>query len=255
LNASAAPSNLVIIGASGRMGTSLLQQLPRFAALRLHGAVVSPGSDLLGRDSGECAGTAPTGVPLTARLEAALAGAAVALDFSTAGSAAERIQRCGAAGVPLLLGTTGLGSGVTEALTEAARRIPVLVAANTSFGAAVLTDLVRQATRALGASFEVSVRDVHHRGKRDAPSGTALALGTAVQEASGTPNQIQYTSVRDGDVVGQHEVLFLGEGESLRLVHEATDRSIFARGALRAALWLVRQPPGRYQISDLFKEK
>jgi len=96
---------------------------------------------------------------------------------------------------------------------------------------------------------------VHHRGKRDAPSGTALALGTAVQEASGTPSQVQYTSVRGGDVVGQHEVLFLGDGESLRLVHEATDRSIFARGALRAALWLVRQPPGRYQISDLFKEK
>jgi len=255
LNAGAAPFNLVLIGASGRMGRSLLQQLPRFSALRLHGAVVSAGSDLLGRDSGEFAGTAPTGVPFAAPLEAALPGAAIALDFSTAASAAERIQLCASAGVPLLLGTTGLGSGVTAALTEAARRIPVLVAANTSVGAAVLTDLVRQATRALGASFEVSVRDVHHRDKRDAPSGTALALGAAIQEASAAPGQIQYTSVRDGDVVGQHEVLFLGEGESLRLSHETTDRSVFARGALRAGLWLVRQAPGRYQISDLFKEK
>ena len=255
MNASTAPFNLVIIGASGRIGRSLLQQLPRFPALRLHGAVVSPGSGLLGRDSGEFAGLAPTGVPFTAALEAALPGAAIALDFSTAASAAERIQLCAVAGVPLLLGTTGLGSGVSAGLAEAARRIPVLVAANTSLGAAVLMDLVRLATAALGASFHVTIRDLHHRDKRDAPSGTALALGAAIQEASGTPGQIQYTSVRDGDVVGQHEVLFLGEGERLRLVHEATDRSIFARGALQAGLWLVRQAPGRYQISDLFQEK
>ena len=255
MNAGTAPFNLVIVGASGRMGRSLLQQLPRFPALRLHGAVVSPGSDLLGRDSGEFAGLAPTGVPFTAPLAAALPAAAIALDFSTAASAAERIQLCAAAGVPLLLGTTGLGPGVPAALTGAARRIPVLVAANTSLGAAVLIDLVRHAASALGAPFDVSIRDVHHRDKRDAPSGTALALGAAIQEASAAPGQIQYTSVRDGDVVGQHEVLFLGEGESLRLSHETTDRSVFARGALRAGLWLVRQAPGTYQISDLFKEK
>lgn len=250
-----APLNLVIIGASGRMGRSLVRQLPRFPALRLHGAVVSPGSGLLGRDSGEFAEAAPSGVPFTARLEAALAGAAIALDFSTSAGAAGRIQLCAAAGVPLLLGTTGLGSGVSAPLAEAARRIPVLVAANTSHGAAVLMDLVRHAASTMGAPFDVSIRDLHHRDKRDAPSGTALALGAAVQEASGASREIQYTSVRGGDAVGQHEVLFLGEGESLRLVHEATDRSIFARGALRAGLWLVRQAPGRYRISDLFKEK
>jgi 4-hydroxy-tetrahydrodipicolinate reductase len=255
LNAYAAPFNLVIIGASGRMGRSLIQELHRFPAFRLHAAVLSPESGLLGRDSGEVAGAPPTGVPMTSRLEAALPGAALALDFSTAAAATSRIRLCAAAGVPLLLGATGLGSGVPAVLAEAAQRIPVLVAVNTSLGAAVLMDLVRQATAALGTAFDVSVRDSHHREKRDAPSGTALALGAAVQEAGGAPRQVQYTSIRGGDVVGEHEVLFLGEGERLRLVHEATDRSVFARGALRAGLWLVRQPPGRYQISDLFQEK
>jgi len=255
LNAGTAPFDLVIIGASGRMGRSLLQQLPRFPALRLHAAVAGPESRFLGQDSGELAGLPPNGVPIAASLEAALDNAALAMDFSTAAATADRVRLCAAAGVPLLLGTTGFGPGIATVLTDAARRIPVLEAANTSLGAAVLRDLVRQAATTLGTAFDVSVRDIHHREKRDAPSGTALALGAAIQEASGTPGQIQYTSVRDGDVVGQHEVLFLGEGESLRLSHEATDRSVFARGALRAGLWLVRQAPGRYQISDLFKEK
>lgn len=255
MSAGDAAVKLVLIGAGGRMGRCLIQQLPRFPAFRLHAAVASAGSGLLGRDSGEVAGGPPTGVPITGRLEAALAGAALAVDFSTAAAAAERIQLCAAAGVPLLLGTTGLAPGVSADLAAAARRIPVLVAANTSLGAAVLIDLVRQATAALGASFDVSIRDIHHREKRDAPSGTALALGAAVQEASNGPRQVEYSSVRGGDRVGEHEVLFLGEGEGLRLAHEATDRSVFARGALRAGLWLVRQAPGRYRISDLFKEK
>jgi 4-hydroxy-tetrahydrodipicolinate reductase len=119
----------------------------------------------------------------------------------------------------------------------------------------VLGDLVRQAAGALGMGYDISVRDIHHRDKRDAPSGTALALGAAVQEGSSGPRQVDYASVRGGDVVGQHEVLFLGEGESLRLSHNATDRAVFARGALRAGLWLVRQGPGSYQISDLLPEK
>jgi 4-hydroxy-tetrahydrodipicolinate reductase len=255
VNAAAAPLKLVVIGASGRMGRSLLQQLPRFPALRLHAAVVSPESRFLGRDSGELAGLPPSGVPMTAALEAALSGAALAMDFSAAAAASGRIQLCGAAGVPLLLGTTGLGPGITGTVAEAARRIPVLVAPNTSLGAAVLGDLVRQAAGALGMGYDISVRDIHHRDKRDAPSGTALALGAAVQEGSSGPRQVDYASVRGGDVVGQHEVLFLGEGESLRLSHNATDRAVFARGALRAGLWLVRQGPGSYQISDLLPEK
>lgn len=255
MSATAAALNLVVIGASGRMGRSLIQQLPRYPALRLHAAVVSPASGLLGRDSGEVAGLPPTGVPITDRLETALPGAALAVDFSTAVAAAERIQLCATAGVPLLLGTTGLGPGIPAALTEAARCIPVLMAANTSLGAAVLRDLVRQAAATLAAGFDISIRDVHHREKRDAPSGTALTLGAAIQEASATHRPVDYTSVRGGDLIGQHEILFLGEGESLRLSHEATDRSVFARGALRAGLWLVRQAPGQYQISDLFQEK
>ena len=177
------------------------------------------------------------------------------MDFSTAAAAAERIQLCAAAGVPLLLGTTGLGPGIATVLAEAARRIAVLVAANTSLGAAVLRTSSGRPLPPWVRRYDVSVQDIHHREKRDAPSGTALALGAAVQRGDGTPRAVEYTAVRGGDLVGQHEVLFLGEGESLRLSHEATDRSVFARGALRAGLWLVRQAPGRYQISDLLKEK
>jgi 4-hydroxy-tetrahydrodipicolinate reductase len=249
------PVRVVIIGASGRMGLSLLCQLPEFPQLQLHAALVGQQSRSLGRDAGELAGIHPAGIALSTDLDSALRGAALALDFSTAAAASWRVQRCAAASVPLLLGTTGLGPELPLIVSRASERIPLLVAANTSLGAAVLQDLVRRAAAALGAGYDIQVQDTHHRHKKDAPSGTALALGQAAEEGRGRPGGVEYASVRGGDVVGEHEVQFLGEGERLRLSHAATDRAIFARGALQAGLWLVRQPPGRYQMADIFKEK
>jgi 4-hydroxy-tetrahydrodipicolinate reductase len=246
---------LVIIGASGRMGLSLLKLLPQFPGLKLHAAVAGSQSPALGRDSGELAGGARNGIAVTSDLEGALHGADVVLDFSSAEAAYRAVPLCAAAGAALLLGTTGWGPDLQPALTRAAKRIPLLVAPNTSLGAAVLLDLVRRAGAALGPGFEVRVHDRHHRAKRDAPSGTALALGQAALEGQGGAGPVGYSSIREGDVVGEHEVQFLGVGEQIHLGHIATDRAIFANGALRAALWLSRQRPGTYQMADILKEK
>ena len=247
MTARADPLGVVILGAAGRMGSSLLQLLPEFPRLRLHATV--------GRERGQLAGMGLDGVRVLADLESALQGAGLALDFSSAAAGAAHVRACAAAGVPLLLGTTGLGPEMPAILERAADRIPLLVTANTSLGVAVLQDLVRQAAAALGADFDIHIQDTHHAGKLDAPSGTALALGAAANEGCTLGQRIGYASLRGGDVVGDHEVHFLGQGERLRLGHSATDRSVFARGALRAGSWLARQAPGSYRMGDVWREK
>jgi 4-hydroxy-tetrahydrodipicolinate reductase len=252
----AAPVRVVILGAPGRMGVSLLRLLPQFPGLTLQAAVASAGNPALGLDSGELAGAAPNGVRVRADVGPALQGAGLALDFSTAAAAAAHMRACAEARVPLLLGTTGLGPDMPAVIAEAARAIPVLVTANTSLGVAVLEELVRTAATALGTVFDVHIRDSHHAAKRDAPSGTALTLGAAASAAGRIPAaRIGYSSIRGGDVVGDHEAHFLGPGERLCLSHSATDRLVFARGALQAGSWLARRPPGSYSMADVLREK
>ena len=255
MTAPSGPIPVVIIGASGRMGLSLLRLLPQFPQLRLQAAVVGDASQSLGRDTGELAGMAASGVSASTDLESALRGAALALDFSTAAAAPGQVTMCAAAGIPLLLGTTGLGPDMPSIIARASERIPLLVAANTSLGAAVLQDLVRRAAAALPTGFDIQVQDTHHRHKKDAPSGTALALGQAALEGRGGSGRVEYASLRGGDAVGEHEVQFLGDGERLRLSHVVTDRAVFAQGALQAGLWLMRQKPGTHHMADIFKEK
>jgi 4-hydroxy-tetrahydrodipicolinate reductase len=272
---------VTLIGATGRMGGALLRAAPEFPRLRITGAVASAGSAGLGKDAGELAGVGPLGLPVGGDLARALADADVALDFSSAAVARAHLAACRAAARPLLLGTTGLGPELEPELASAAREIPLLIAANASLGAAVLTALVRLAARAL-PDFDLDILDVHHRSKRDAPSGTALALAAAAREAraGGTPRrrasdgpaapgagpaasasgsrpqgEIGFAAVRSGDAVGEHTVLLAGPGEQLALTHRALDRGIFARGALAAALWLQSRPPGRYAMSDVLGVK
>jgi 4-hydroxy-tetrahydrodipicolinate reductase len=261
----------VVIGVTGRMGQALLRAAPAFAQLLITGAIASPTSLALGRDAGEVAGADRNNLAVTSDLPGALAQADVALDFSTPRATAENVRACREAGKALLVGTTGFGAEVEAVLDAAARDIPLLVAANTSIGVAVLTELVRSAARRLPSSFDIDVLDFHHRLKRDAPSGTALALGSvaaaaragsgaaktapatepATSRAGSRPaGQVEFASVRAGDLVGEHTVLFCGTGEQLSLTHRASDRAVFARGALQAALWLESQPPGRYSMSD-----
>lgn len=252
------------------MGQALVRLLPLFPAMKLTAAVGSARQAAARIDSGLQAGAAANGVLITADLSAALANADVLIDFSRAESAAENLGKAVAANVPILLGTTGFDAAAQEQLITASRRIAVLQAANTSIGVTLLADLVRRAANALGAEFNIEVIEAHHALKRDAPSGTALMLATAAAEGRGSTleatrpqaprgsgegrdaAEIGIAVVRGGDVVGEHEIQFLGPGERLVLRHSATDRSLFARGALRAAAWLAGRPAGRYHMSDVF---
>jgi 4-hydroxy-tetrahydrodipicolinate reductase len=263
---------LIVFGITGRMGQSLIRGLREGSPFRLHGAIASSVSKRLGQ---ECAADGPpTGVMITADATAALKAAAgepgaVAMDFSVGGAVAAHAQACAQAGVPLLVGATGFDVAAQAELKRAANRIAVLIAPNTSVGVAVLSELVAQATTALGESYDVEIAEAHHRTKRDAPSGTALKLGEAVAEARGrsleevavyarhgkdTPaarGSIGFSVVRAGDIVGEHTVTFAGAGERLEITHRAWDRMTFAQGALRAAAWLLGRPAGLYSMRDV----
>jgi len=268
-------TRVVLIGVTGRMGQALLRAAPAFSQVIVTGAIASASSLALGRDAGEVAGTGTLNLPVTNDLPRALTQADVAIDFSHASGAREHLEACRAARKALLLGTTGHDDALEVQLAAAARDIPLLVSANTSLAVALLMELVQVSAHALPGAFDIDVLELHHRHKADAPSGTALALGAAAAAARGVPapapsarqalggappgsrpdGQIGVVSVRAGDLVGEHTVLFSGPGEQLALTHRATDRGIFAHGALTAALWLASRQPGRYTMQDFIVGK
>lgn len=255
---------VALIGATGRMGRAIAAVADADKSVSIHAAVVSPTSRAVGADFGELALGRRNGVVVTGDLAAAIGSAELVIDFSRAEATPSVIAASSAARKPLLVGTTGLSSQTTHELDKAARDIPLLVAPNTSIGIAVLLELARTAARALPQAFDIEIYEAHHRGKRDAPSGTALALGEVLasvrggtldrQHAAPRPpgprraGEIGFAVVRGGDVPGEHAVCFLGDGEQVRLEHRVTDRSVFARGAVKAAVWLIGRPPGRYAM-------
>jgi 4-hydroxy-tetrahydrodipicolinate reductase len=239
-----------IYGITGRMGQSLLRALGETPQLSLCGAVASGTSARLGLDA--AAGGEACGVTVTADADAALTGAAVALDFSLPQCVAGHARACVAAKVPLLVGTTGFDAKTRMALEAAALDIAVLVAPNTSIAVALMLELAARAARTLGPGYAVEIFEAHHRMKRDAPSGTALALGEAVALARGEKlADVEFAVLRAGDIVGEHTVSFSGQAERIELTHRATDRLAFARGALRAAQWLAGQPAGLYAMQHV----
>lgn len=258
---------LTVFGVTGRMGQSLIRALREGSEFQLRGATASAGSARLGEDA--AADGPPTGVRITADPEAALEAAAVALDFSVGSAVVLHAQACARRSVPLLVGATGFDATAKAELARAAARIAVLVAPNTSVGVAVLNELAAAATRALGGFYDVDVSEAHHRQKRDAPSGTALSLGETIATSRGVnlsdvavyerhgvdtprrPGSIGFSVLRAGDIVGEHTVTFTGAGERLEIIHRAADRITFARGALRAAAWLVGRPAGLYGMKDV----
>ena len=262
-------AGITIFGITGRMGQTLVSALRGVDthALRLIGAVASPHSGRLGQDAA-VEGVA-SGVIVTADPQAGLRGAAVAVDFSLPQCVAANARACVHAKVPLLVGTTGFDAATRDVLVSAATVIPVLIAPNTSVGVSVVAKLVELATVALGPGYDVEISEAHHRMKRDAPSGTALALGTIVARARGrelpdvavferhgnlaprTPGDIGFSVLRAGDIVGEHTVTFAVAGERVEITHRASDRITFARGALRAAEWLAGRPPGLYAMEDV----
>lgn len=266
---SAPPYSLTVFGITGRMGQSLIRALREPAEFQLRGAIASAGSTRLGEDA--AADGQPTGVMITADPSAALKEASVALDFSVGSAVAQHAQACAKASVPLLVGATGFDAPAKAELELASKSIAVLIAPNTSVAVAVLNELAEAATQALGGAYDVDISEAHHRQKRDAPSGTALNLGETIAKSRGVslsqvavferhrmdeprrPGSIGFSVVREGDIVGEHTVTFTGAGERLEITHRATDRITFARGALRAAAWLIDRPAGLYGMNDVLR--
>jgi 4-hydroxy-tetrahydrodipicolinate reductase len=261
-----------LVGATGRMGQAIIAAANHSADIAITAAVGARARGALGRDAGELAGSHALGVPLTDDLRSVLADADVVIDFSTASAAEEHLRACREAKKPLLLGTTGHGAARQPLFAAAGADIALLVAPNTSLGATLLLALTHTAAAQLPLDFDVEIIEAHHRLKADAPSGTALALADAVAharsqpleevavvdrgaDASRRPGGIGFAIVRAGDLIGEHTVLFAGPGEQLTLTHRATDRAIFARGALKAAAWLAAQPHGLYAMRDIFLSK
>jgi 4-hydroxy-tetrahydrodipicolinate reductase len=260
---------VVVCGAGGRMGRLLVALARDDARLAVAGAGGAPNQPPGGRDAGEIAGGAPLGVRIADALDAVCRPEHVVLDFTApaatlahAGIAAER-------GAGLVIGTTGFDAGQRRALEDVARRTRTVLAPNMSVGVTVLTELVTAAARLLGASFDAEIVELHHHAKKDAPSGTALALGRAIAAARGLdfdaaavlaregvvgarrPDEIGIVALRAGDAVGDHTVVFGGLGERIELTHRAQSRDCLASGALRAALWVAARPAGVYSMRDV----
>ena len=261
---------LAVVGAAGRMGRAVVRLASQEKLAELVFAVATHEAE---RDAGELAGEPANGVRVESSLDGlARSGADVVIDFSAADTCAAVARAAADAGIALVSGTTGIDAAAHAALDEAATRIPLVWEANMSVGVQVLRALVEQAARALGPGFHAEIVEVHHAAKVDAPSGTALVLAEALVKAGdagdaggeraivngrhGRPGprsagEVGMHAVRGGDVIGDHTVHFLGPGERLELVHRATNRDLFARGALRAAAALMGRAPGRYRLATL----
>ena len=259
---------IAVSGAGGRMGRSVVAACQAAPGLTVVAALENPDATCLGSDAGETAGLAPIGIPICDNLDFAATRPDVLIDFSTPRATLERVHQCVAAGVCPVIGTTGLPATALDAIDKAAGHVAVVLAPNMSVGVNLVFALAAAAARVLKLDADVEIIEAHHAAKRDAPSGTALRLGEIVRrERGGQPPQaeiygrsgegarqadsIGYAAVRAADIVGEHTVLYAWPGERLELVHRATDRSIFAAGAVRAARWVVKQPPGRYDMQDV----
>ncbi len=263
------PANIAILGAGGRMGRALIRAISETEGAMLSAAIEYEGSPLIGQDAAVLAGLPAGGIAIGKDSAAGIAASVVAIEFSTPAATVKHAELAAQAGVAYIAGTTGLASCDEDVLREAAERIPVVYAANYSIGMVLLADLVRRAASRLGPEFDIEIVEMHHRHKVDAPSGSALALGRAAAAGRGVSlddvavrgrdgvtgarekGAIGFASLRGGDVPGDHTVIYAGDCERLELTHRASGRDIFARGAIRAALWAIGQPPGLYDMRDV----
>jgi 4-hydroxy-tetrahydrodipicolinate reductase len=260
---------LVVVGAGGRMGQALVRAICDAEGATVAAAIERPGSPHLGRDVGELAGVGPLGVTIGDDPLPAFARADGVLDFTAPQASVELAGYAAQARIVHVIGTTGCGAQEDAAIAAAARHATIVKSGNMSLGVNLLGALVRQAARALGTDFDIEIVEMHHRHKVDAPSGTALLLGesaaagrgVALAEASVRSRDghtgprphgaIGFATLRGGSVIGEHQVVFAGEGERIVLSHIAENRTIFARGAVRAALWGRGRKPGLYSMLDV----
>jgi len=260
---------LIVCGAAGRMGRTLVGLIQAAEGAHLHAAVEVAGHPALGQDVGVLAGTAPAQVTLTDDYARAAAPGTVTLDFTVAPAALAHLRVAVAQGAGIVIGTTGYSADEQQELDRLAPQTRCVVAANMSVGVNVLLGLVEKAAAALGGAFDAEIVEIHHRMKIDAPSGTALALGRAAAKGRARDfdhvkrlaregivgkrpdEEIGIVALRGGDAIGDHTVVFAGLGERLELTHRTQSRDCLARGAVRAGIWLAAQPIGRYGMADV----
>ncbi|TCO71080.1 4-hydroxy-tetrahydrodipicolinate reductase [Chromatocurvus halotolerans] len=261
---------LGIAGAGGRMGRTLIEALQQAGdGVVLAAALEREGSEWLGADAGDVAGTGRLGVAIVDNVDAALEGCDVLIDFTTIEASLVHLQACAERGVGLVLGTTGFSADALRRIETAADRTAVCQSSNFSTGVNLCFKLLADAARALGDSVDIEIIEAHHRHKVDAPSGTALSMGQVVAEALGRSlktdavyhrqgqtgarerREIGFSTIRGGDIVGDHTVLFAADGERIEISHKASSRMAFASGAVRAARWLAGRPSGLYDMQDV----
>ena len=252
---------IAIAGAAGRMGQMLIREIARTEGASLAGALEGPGSNALGTETG--------GVKITADAAIAIGAANVLIDFTVPAATVAHARACADKGVSMVIGTTGLDPEQTKAIHEAAKKVPILWAANMSLGINILLALIEKTASMLDPAYDIEILEMHHRHKIDAPSGTALALGKAAaagrkvkleevwrksrdgHTGARPAGEIGFATLRGGEEVGVHTVMFAAAGERLELSHRSFSRETYASGAVRAALWLEGRKPGLYGMKDV----
>jgi len=262
-------TRVAVTGAAGRMGKTLIEAITAAPGMALAGALEHGGSSLLGCDAGELAGVGRNGIAVTHRLEDIVSQVDVVIDFTVPLATLANVEICRSAGVPIVVGTTGFTAAEQAGVASAAATIAVCKASNFSTGVNLCFKLLEIAAGVLGDDVDIEIYEAHHRHKIDAPSGTALSMGKVIAERLGRDldqvavygregqtgarksDTIGFATVRAGDIVGDHTVMFAAEGERIEITHKASSRMAFARGAVRAAGWLVGRAPGLYDMQDV----
>jgi len=262
-------TNICIVGAGGRMGRTLIEAVQQAEGLKLTVATERAGSSLIGADAGELAGVGRLGVTISEDPAAQVDAFDVLVDFTRPEGSLEHLEICRRTGRAMVIGTTGFTEAQKQVIRDAAKEIPVVFAPNMSVGVNLCLRLLDLAARVLGDEVDIEVIEAHHRHKVDAPSGTALRMGEVVAEALGRdlaecavygreghtgerdPKTIGFETIRAGDIVGEHTVMFAGLGERVEITHKASSRMTFAKGAVRASAWLKGRPAGLYDMQDV----
>jgi 4-hydroxy-tetrahydrodipicolinate reductase len=262
---------IIVCGVGGRMGAAVVRATQQSKGVRLAAAIDRPGSAKLGSDAGVISGAGQLGVSVADRIDTVLQPNSVIIDFTNPEASLGFLRSAAKKRTPIVIATTGFNSRQQTEIKQLSRRTPTLLSANTSLGINVLVSLLGKAAKMLGGDYDVEIVEAHHRFKKDAPSGTALALGRAVADAlhldfdkvavngrngivgARSKKEIALLSIRAGDIVGEHTVIFGSIGERLEFIHRAHSRDTFAHGAIRAAQWLVRKKPGLYSMRDVLE--
>ena len=264
-----AKTRIGVVGCGGRMGRMLVAEIAATEGCTVAGGSEAPGSGYVNQDIGELAGIGRIGIPVGETVEKLIRASDVVLEFTSPAATVEHAALAAGLGKAMVIGTTGLSPEQGDVVRQAARSIPIVWAPNMSLGVNVLLSVVEEVARRLGPDWDVEIMEMHHHGKIDAPSGTALALGRAAAAGRGVVfeeveqhardgitgprrrGDIGFAALRGGDATGDHFVTFAGTGERLELVHRATTRAIYAKGAVRAARWVVGRPPGLYGLKEV----